>query len=186
VRAFAATAVELAYVPEGPAPPAALRERILVTARAERQNVVSLSSRRRSPALVVAAALAVAASAAAVGIGVWAATLHSSLTHAQKVEAVIADPGTRRIPLSGAAGALYVAPSGRAALAIDLPKPPAGKTYEAWVVAGAAAPQPAGVFSGNTTLLNRNVQPRSVVKVTVERSGGATRPTTAPIVSAQA
>jgi hypothetical protein len=176
VRAFAATAVELAYVPEGPAPPAALRERILVTARAERQNVVSLSSRRRSPALVVAAALAVAASAAAVGIGVWAATLHSSLTHAQKVEAVIADPGTRRIPLSGAAGALYVAPSGRAALAIDLPKPPAG----------AAAPQPAGVFAGNTTLLNRNVQPRSVVKVTVERSGGATRPTTAPIVSAQA
>jgi hypothetical protein len=160
VRAFAATAVELAYVPEGPAPPAALRERILVTARAERQNVVSLSSRRRSPALVVAAALAVAASAAAVGIGVWAATLHSSLTHAQKVEAVIADPGTRRIPLSGAAGALYVA--------------------------GAAAPQPAGVFAGNTTLLNRNVQPRSVVKVTVERSGGATRPTTAPIVSAQA
>jgi anti-sigma factor RsiW len=185
--ALRATAAHLAYVPEGPAPPNELRDRILVAARAEPQNVVSLASRRSRRALVAVASIAVAASAAAIGFGVWASSLHSSLTHAQRVEAVLANPRTRRLPLKGASGALYVSPSGTAALAVALPQPPTGKTYEAWVIpAKQHAPQRAAVFSGGTTLLAVPVRPGSAVAVTVEKAGGVDAPTASPILSTQA
>src|SRR5689334_25039882 len=65
-------AASLAYAAPGPAPPAALKERILDQARAERPNVVSLP-RRRSWTAPLAAAAAVAA-AAAIALGVWSDT----------------------------------------------------------------------------------------------------------------
>jgi anti-sigma factor RsiW len=182
VGALGDAAVQLAYAPEGPAPPAALRERILAEARNERQGVVALRRRRPSAAVSVAATIAVAASAAAVAFGVWAASLHHSLDRAHQVEAVISDPHARRIPLTGAPGALYVAPSGRAALAASLPAPPAGKQYEAWVISGSTA-QRAGVFSRGPALLELRVRPGVSVKVTVEKAGGVSQPTTQPIVS---
>jgi hypothetical protein len=182
VDALAGAAAQLAYAPEGPAPPAALRGRVLDAVGAERQNVVVLSSRRPSAAVSVAATIAVAASAAAVGFGIWAASLHHSLDRARQVEAVISDPQTRRLPLTGARGALYVAPSGRAALAAALPAPPHGKQYEAWVISGSTA-QPAGVFTRGPALLTRRVHPGVAVKITVEKAGGVPQPTTTPIVS---
>jgi anti-sigma factor RsiW len=186
VDALRATTAELAYVPEGPVPPAVLRDRILEAARAEGHNVVPLAARRRRSVEVVAAAIAVAACAAAVGIGLWAASLHGSLSRAHRVEAVLANPRTTRVPLAGTAGALYVAPSGDAALATALTSPPSGKTYEAWVIGSSGKPQRAGVFSGGTTLLRVRVPAGAAVKVTVERAGGVDAPTTQPIVSAQA
>src|SRR5262249_56541165 len=69
-------AASLAYATPGPAPPPALKERILDQARAERPNVVSLP-RRRSWTAPLAAAAAVAA-AAAIGLGVWGATRSTS------------------------------------------------------------------------------------------------------------
>jgi anti-sigma factor RsiW len=181
---FRAAAAQLAFVPEGPAPPEALRGRLLLTARAERPKVVPLRSRRPSLATALAAAVAVAACGAAIGLGLWAASLHGSLSQAHRVEAVVANPNSRRIPLTGARGALYVAPSGRAALAVDLPRPPAGKQYEAWVIDSAA--HPAGLFSGRTTLLRLPVRPGTVVKVTLEKVGGVSSPTTTPLLSARA
>jgi anti-sigma factor RsiW len=182
---FRAAAAQLAFAPEGPAPPEALRGRLLLTARAERPKLVPLRSRRRpSLATALAAAVAVAACAAAIGLGLWAASLHGSLSQARRVEAVVANPSSRRIPLVGARGALYVAPSGRAALAADLPRPPAGKQYEAWVIDTAA--HPAGLFSGRTTLLRLPVRPGTVVKVTLEKAGGVSSPTTTPLLSAHA
>jgi hypothetical protein len=182
VDALAGAAVQLAYVPEGPAPPAVLRDRVLELVAAERQNVVALRSRRPSAALSVAATVAVAACVAAAGFGIWAASLHHSLDRARQVEAVISDPRARRLPLTGAQGALYVAPSGKAALAAALPAPPAGKQYEAWVITGSTA-QPAGVFSRGPALLTRRVHPGVAVKITVEKAGGVSQPTTQPIVS---
>lgn len=182
VDALAGAAVELAYQPEGPAPPTALRDRVLQAAGAERQNVVALRTRRASVAVSAAASLAVAACAAAVGFGIWAASLHHSLDRARQVEAVISDPQVRRLPLTGAQGALYVAPSGEAALAAALPVPPSGKQYEAWVVSGSTA-QAAGVFSHGPALLTRRVHPGVAVKITVEKAGGVSQPTTQPIVS---
>jgi anti-sigma factor RsiW len=173
----------LAFAVEGPAPPDVLRSRILEAARAERPNVVPLRP-RRSFAVSVAAAVAVAASAAAVALGVWAASLHRSLSHEHTTVSVLSDPRARHIQLRGARGQLVVAPSGQAVLAVDLPKLPKGKTYEAWV----ADPdvRRAGIFSGRTTTLRVPVRRGAQVLVSVERAGGTDAPTTTPIVSARA
>ena len=173
----------LAFAVEGPAPPPELRSRILETARAERQNVVPFRP-RRSFAVSVAAAVTVAASAAAVALGVWAASLHRSLSHERLTVSVLSDTRARHIPLRGARGQLVVAPSGQAVLALDLPKLPKGKTYEAWV----ADPdvRAAGIFSGRTTTLRVPVRRGAQVLVSVERAGGTDAPTTMPIVSARA
>src|SRR5947209_8434295 len=104
---FRDTAASLAFLPEGPAPPEALRGRVLAAARAEPQNVVPLRA-RRSVAVSAAAAVAVAASAAAVGFGIWAASLHHSLTRDQAALRVLGDPHARHIPVSGVPGTLVV------------------------------------------------------------------------------
>jgi anti-sigma factor RsiW len=172
----------LAFAVEGPAPPDALRARVLAAVRAEPQNVVPFRP-RRSFAVSVAAAVAVAASAAAVALGVWAASLHHSLARDREALNVLGNPAARHIPVSGARGELVVAPSGRAALALDLPSPAHGKTYEAWVID--THPHRAGVFNGRTTVLQERVVPGSVVAVTVERAGGVDAPTSKPLLSAR-
>jgi anti-sigma factor RsiW len=171
----------LAFV-EGPAPPAALRGRILDAARAEPQNVVPL--RARSIATSVAAVVAVAATAAAVALGVWAATLHHSLSQERAATSVLQDPHARHIPLRGIPGELVVAPTGDAVLSVQLPRPPKGRTYEAWV----ATPKirPAGVFSGGLVKLDQRVPHGAQVMVTLERAGGTDAPTQQPLLSARA
>src|SRR5262245_4208809 len=109
------TAASLAYAAPGPAPPAALKERILEQARAERPNVVSLP-RRRSWTAPFAAAAAVAA-AAAIGLGVWGATRSTS---SDPFAAVLAQSGARVVSM-GDRGALAVAPDGSAAIAVRPP-----------------------------------------------------------------
>jgi anti-sigma-K factor RskA len=173
----------LAFAVAGPAPPPALRTRILDAARADRQNVVPFRP-RRSFAVSVAAAVAVAASAAAVALGVWAASLHRSLTHERSTVSVLTDPRARHVRLRGAAGQLVVAPSGDAVLSVALPQLPKGKTYEAWVADPSV--HAAGVFSGGTTRLRVRVQHGAQVMVSVEHAGGVDAPTTTPIVSARA
>jgi anti-sigma factor RsiW len=172
----------LAFAVEGPLPPAALRGRILDAASAERQNVVPLRP-RRSIAVSVAATLAVAATAAAVAFGIWAASLHSSLTHERAAVRVLGDPSARRVPVSGAPGRLVVAQSGAAVLAVSLPAPPKGKTYEAWIANGAV--HRAGEFDGGTLTLTERVTRGARVLVTLERSGGVDAPTTQPLLSAR-
>jgi anti-sigma-K factor RskA len=88
----------------------------------------------------------------------------------------------------GQTGGVAVAPSGDAALAISVPRAPAGKTYEAWVIrAGQAAP--AGLFPGRSGTsvveMARPVQAGSVVAVTLERAGGVTTPTTKPLAQSR-
>jgi anti-sigma factor RsiW len=185
----------LAYAaPPAPAP-AALRGRILEQARAERSNVIPFPSRRSRTTWVLGAAAAVAA-AVAIGLGIWAAMLHSDLGSERSAHNRLSDAialmgaqGTSHVDLSGASGTLAVGQSGRGVLVInDLKKAPSGKTYEAWVIRG-SKPSRAGTFRGgeNTIVpLSRLVQPGSVVAVTVERSGGVDMPTQTPIISAHA
>ena len=175
-------ATSLAFV-EGPAPPAALRGRIVDAARAEPQNVVPLQP-RRSISTSVAAVIAVAATAAAVAFGVWAATLHHSLAQERAATSILRDPQARRIALNGRPGELVVAPSGDAVLTLQLPKPPKGHTYEAWVASPDA--RPAGVFSGGLVKLTRRVPRGAQVMVTLERSGGTSSPTQQPIIRTRA
>lgn len=174
----------LAFAVEGPAPPTELRARILAAAHAEGQNVVPLRS-RRSIVVAATAAFAVAASAAAVALGLWAASLHHSLAGERSALSILGDPRARHIPLQGRSGELVVAPSGKAALAVDLPAPPKGKVYEAWVI-DTNAVQRAGTFTGDRTTLTTRVPNGATVKVTVERAGGVDAPTSTPLVSVRA
>jgi len=175
-------AAALAFAVEGPAPPASLRAAILDTARAERPNVVPLRPRRMFGA--VAAAVAVAASAAAVGFGIWAASLHHSLARDKAALGVLANPASRHVPVRGAHGELVVAPSGTAVLNVDLPSPPKGKTYEAWVANPSV--HRAGEFDGRTFTLPLRVARGARVMVTIERAGGVDAPTSKPLVIARA
>lgn len=175
-------AASLAFAVEGPAPPAELRASILHAARAERPNVVPL--RPRGIFASVATAAAVAATAAAVGVGIWATSLHHSLSRERAAVRVLADPGARHVPVEGAQGELVVTPSGTAVLAVRLPKPPDGKTYEAWIADPVV--RRAGEFDGRAFTLPRRVAPGSQVMVTVERSGGVDAPTTKPLLVARA
>jgi anti-sigma-K factor RskA len=177
-------AASLAYGLAGPEPPTALKERILTQARAERPNVTALPRRRRGWAAPLAAAAALAA-AVALGFGVWSATRPATR---DSFSAVLAQPGARLVPLDGR-GAVAVAPDGTAALAFTVPPAPAGKAYEAWVIQG-GMPKPAGLFEGGdgTSVLDieQPVRRGAVVAVTLERDGGAKRPTQTPLAVSRA
>ena len=141
----------LAVAADGPAPSAALRDRILADARAEKQTVVPLESRRRvSP--VLAAVTAVAA-AVAIGLGIYAISLNgqlddtrAALTAQESAAAVLADPTATTVAMQSGSGRLVVAGDGAAVLVLDdLAAAPAGMTYQAWVVEG-QTPVSAGTF----------------------------------------
>ena len=176
-------AASMAFAVDGPAPPPALKGRILAAAHAEGQNVVPFRP-RRSAAVTIAAAVAVAASAVAVGLGIWAASLHHSLGHDRTALNILGDPTARRVAVSGAPGSVVVTSSGAAVLAVHLPPPPHGKTYEAWVADSAV--HRAGQFSGKTFVLQRHVAPGARVMVTLENAGGVGAPTSKPVLSARA
>ena len=177
-------AASLAFAVEGPEPSPALRVRVLDAAHAEKQNVVPLRPRRRSLGVSVAAVVAVAACAAAVVLGVWAASLHHSLARDRTALNILGDPSARRVAVTGAPGQLVVASDGAAVLAVRLPSPPHGKTYEAWVADSAV--HRAGQFSGKTFALQRRVAHGARVMVTLENKGGVDAPTSKPLLSARA
>lgn len=180
------TASALAYAAAGPAPPAALRGRILEAARAD--NVVALP-RRRMLAYAGAAAAA-AAIAVAVPLGLWADSLSERLEQERSVSSLLADPAARSVPLSGANGRLVVSATREAALVVSgLERAPAGKDYEVWVIRGDRA-LPSGLFDGedgrDLVLLDRPVPAGATVAVTLEREGGVDSPTGTPLFSATA
>jgi anti-sigma-K factor RskA len=162
----------LAFAAPPGRPPAGLRGRILDAARADRPNVVRLRPRWAYPALAVAAV----ALGVAVSVGVWAASMHSQLHSTQTL---------RALPVKGASGSVIVGRNGAAALVVSgLPPAPSGKTYEVWVIRGTTA-EPAGFLtaSSGTTRLTRQLRHGARVAVTLERTGGAPRPTSAPLLT---
>ena len=78
----------------------------------------------------------------------------------------------------GDTGALAVAPDGTAAIALTVPRAPAGKTYEAWVISDGAAKR-AGLFSRRRPPSGSSgpVPRGAIVAVTLERAGGVDQPT---------
>lgn len=188
-------AATLAFGVVSPPPPARLRERILTTAAAERENVVPLPMRRPWLVRSTAAAASIAA-CAAIGLGIWAGTLSHSLDRArassasaQAIAQVLANPGSQKTALKGGSGTLAVDPAGRGVLIVRrLPAAPSGRTYEAWVIPAGGMPHKAGLFTsaGSTTMVPlANVPKGAVVAATVERAGGVDQPTQTPIFSAQ-
>ncbi len=182
----------LAVAADGPAPSPALRERVLADARAERQTVVPLESRRRvTPVLATVTAIA---AAVAIGLGIYAISLdgrldeaRSALTAQERASAVLADPAATTVALKSGSGRLVVADDGSTVLVLDgLAAAPTGKTYQAWVVEG-TTPASAGTFAptdGRAVVpISQVVPDGAVVAVTIEQSGGANSPTL-PLVAA--
>ena len=176
----------LAYASESPLPSAELRTRILDQAKAERPNVVPLRPRWLRPVIAAAAV----AACAAIGLGLWAFSLSAkldrreqALANQQRVAQILARPGSHKISFSR--GTLVVGPDGEGALVLNkLAEPGSGRTYEAWVADG-GAPQPAGLFSGGTTIavpLEQPVRNGATVMVTEEKAGGTEAPSRAPFL----
>jgi anti-sigma factor RsiW len=176
----------LAAAADGPAPSTALRERILAEARAEKQNVVPLESRRRlSPVLVSVTAIA---AAVAIGLGIYSISLsrqlddtRSALTSQEGAASVLADPNATTVALESGSGRVVVDADGSAVLVVDdLAAAPAGKTYQAWVVEG-QTPVSAGTFDTTDRQaivpLPEPVPAGAVIGVTMENAGGASSPT---------
>ena len=92
----------LAYAVESPAPPAALRERIVSQARAERGNVVPFRPRRRLTYAL--GAVAAAAAVVALAVGLWASSVSNDLDQQRSVVSILADPQARQVPMQGAEG----------------------------------------------------------------------------------
>lgn len=185
LAALRESASALAYAVDSPVPPSALRGRILDAAA--RDNVVSLPARRRWQGIAAVAACA------AIGLGIWGATQHNSLTHERAHAAalrIVADPASRKVGLHGKSGMIAVAPDGEGVLVVEhLPVAPSGMTYEAWVIPRGGKPQRAGVFRGGEDMtmvkLAMHVPRGATVAATVEKRGGADQPTSRPLLSAQ-
>ena len=184
----------LAVAASGPAPSPALRERILADVRTEPpQNVVPLESRRRRTVPVLAAVAAVAA-VVALAFGIWATSMSSdldetrdALSRERAAAAIVADPTSRTVEMAPGGGRLFVGLDGQAALVLpDLGEAPTGKTYQAWVIED-GNPISAGTFPGengiDVVLLDGDVAEGEVVAVTLERAGGAEKPSLPPVVT---
>ena len=182
----------LAYAAEGPAPPEALRGRIIESARAEPRAAV-IKLRRRNWPLAAVAGVAAAAACLAIGLGIWAHSLSSSLDRERSAKSVyeqVLKAGATAKPLEGASGSLLVANDGRGVLVVcGLDKAPSTKTYEAWVIAGKTS-QPAGLFRGGSgcspLVLSESVPKGATVAATLERAGGTTAPTSQILFRAEA
>ena len=182
LAALSDTAAALAWGVDAPAPPAHLRDSILGTAAAERTNVIPLPAQRTALFRATAAVAAVAA-CAAIALGIVVATQSNSSGCATGWRcASVADGHSSSIT-----GVVTVDPLGQGVMLVrNLAAAPPGKTYEAWVIENGTA-KPAGLFSGggSTTVipLDRPVPRGATVAATVEQSGGASMPTTAPVFS---
>ena len=172
-------------------PPAGLWDRVRAEAAATRQ-LPPLAGRRRVPPLLAAAAalLVMVVSLAALNLGLSGRGGRPQRA-ADLVAAVLTAPDARRVAARpGGAGqaAVVVSPGqGRAVFeASGLAPAPAGRTYQLGVV-DQVGPRPAGLVEAGaggrvTRLLDGRVTGSERVAVTVERRGGAARPTSEPVV----
>jgi anti-sigma factor RsiW len=203
VRELTETAARLGSAVAVP-PPAALWDRVRAEAAATRQlppavgradrrpagRGGALPGRRRFPPLLAAAALLVAVLAVtALNLGLPGLGGRPERP-VDPVAAVLAAPDARRVAARpGATGqaAVVVSRGLRQAVfeASALPDPPAARTYQLWVV-DRSGPRPAGLVEAGgervTRLLDGRVTGSEQVAMTVERRGGAARPTSEPVM----
>ena len=173
--------------------PAGLRAKIVDRARREGrpgrvQSPTFLGVLRRPVPFAMPLALALLL---AISLGAYAAARRDGDRYASALSGIA---GARVVALAptgevaGARGSLVIPTDGRAPyLILDLPAPPSGKTWEAWVIKG-EAPLAAGVTNdrGVTTLvLTAPIASGDTVAVTFEPSGGVDRPTGAPVLAAK-
>ncbi|HWD43630.1 MAG TPA: anti-sigma factor [Actinomycetota bacterium] len=191
-RALRGVAARLGAAVASPAPAALwARVRAEVATTDQVPPVAVRVGRRTRPLLAAAAALlVVAVSVTALGLSLAGGSGRSAPA-ADPVAAVLAAPDARRVAArAGGAGRAEVVVSrqrGRAVLlATGLAPAPAARTYQLWVV-DRSGPRPAGLVEvpagGRVTrLLDGRVTGSEQVAMTVERRGGAARPTSEPVM----
>jgi anti-sigma-K factor RskA len=193
LRTLTETTAAMATAVSGPAPTPALRQRILDTARADRQTVVPLESRRRPRLVPVLGAAAAIAAVVALALGIWGLSVSSdlddsraALAQAQAAASVLASPDARDVALAQGDGTLVVSGTDAVLVLNSMDAAPAGKTYEVWVLDG-KTPVRAGLFPGgrprDVVPVDGTVAPGAKVLVTLEPSGGVDAPTSSPIVA---
>jgi anti-sigma factor RsiW len=193
VAAFGETAWSIAQT-AAIDPPSGLRASIVARATRESRPIagprpVSLGGRlvgalRRPIPAVVPVALALLLVVSVVGL---AGARRDADGYASALSGVA---GARVVPLAGTdtalRGSVVVPASGAPAyLILDLPAPPSGKTWEAWVLNG-EKPIAAGLSGGHgvtTLLLTAPVGAGDGVAVTLEPTGGSLAPTTVPVLA---
>ncbi len=193
LRTLTETTAAMATAVSGPAPPPELRERILQSARDDRQTVVPLESRRRPRLVPVLGVAAAVAAVVAVALGIWGFSVSSdldesraALAQARAAAAVLASPDARTVGLEQGNGSLVVSGSEAVLVLNDMEGAPQGKTWEVWVLDG-ETPVRAGLFAGgqarDVVPVEEGVGPGAKVLVTLEPSGGVDAPTTSPVVT---
>jgi anti-sigma factor RsiW len=161
--------------------------------RAERRAALAgLRGQRRFPPPLAAAAalLLVAVSVTALNLGLPGRSGRPERA-VDPVAAVLAAPDARRVVATpggpGQAAVVVSRERGQAVFeASGLPPAPAARSYQLWVV-DRSGPRPAGLVEVGgggraTRLLDGRVTGTEQVAMTVERRGGAARPTSEPVV----
>jgi anti-sigma-K factor RskA len=200
VRSLAGTATGLAMAAALP-PPAGLKRYVLAAASLTRQLPPAAEQHRlrRVPRVAGPRRLAVAAAAAilavAVAIGAVALQTRRELDSAraqnQAIAAVLAAPDARIMTQATTDGGYATVVVSRAEqelvfTAAGLPRLPASKVYELWLM-GPPEIRKAGLLptpnDGHTApVLASGLAAGDKIGVTVEPAGGTSRPTTAPIL----
>lgn len=173
------------------APPAGLRALVLAdigTVRPLPPRVSRSQERRRrwTPFLVAAAAALIIG-----GVGVaWQPWNDDSGTSVAPTAAqrVLQAPDAEKVSLTLGDAEATVVRSKRESRAVlvteDMPPPPAGKVYQAWLKDGTGHLSPAGLMpegTDNTVVLSGDAAEATGVGITVEPAGGSDVPTTSPI-----
>ena len=184
------TASALALIADEAEPPAALRERILVAARAELpppRPALAVARRRRSFAfLSPSRGLALAGCAAALVATVIAVDQNRAAGRNDKLVSVLASADARSLEL-GSAGRLVVARKG-VVLVSRLGRAASGRTYQAWALSASGDAVSLGTFaggSGATVVLPESARGAATIAITNEPSGGSPQPTSKPLAAAQ-
>jgi anti-sigma-K factor RskA len=190
-------------------PSAQLRRRILASIG----SADALPQERRSwwlpawaAALAMAALLASAASLAitsrrhaeeAASLRVQLGTQTDQIARLTEAFAIVEGPRTIEASFGGVQprppqGKVFVNPArGVLLIASNLPRTPADKIYEMWIIRKSAKPVPAGLFQSQADGSALHVRPGTVdvasaaaIAVTVENEAGAEQPTSTPLIVA--
>ncbi len=189
------TANLLALTPQEHEPSPELRRELLrrISSSPEAISAAGPSTRQnRLRRLFGPGGLAAAAALALVTIGMfaWNASLQEEN---QTLQGELQGQQTHALQSTGTAqevrGEVVRLGDERAVLvAEDLPSPPEGETYQAWILRE-DMPEPAGLFEPNDTgaaaaPLEGSIEGADAVAVTVEPSGGSSSPTSDPLMTA--
>ncbi|WP_214318018.1 anti-sigma factor [Nonomuraea sediminis] len=152
-------------------------------------GVTPLRPRRRTRVL---AGLAAVSAAAAVALGVLTIQARRELSDLARRDdtmlALLSAPDAETItqPVTGGGTAAVLLSRRRGGMvftAANLPRPPAAKVYELWLM-GPAGARAAGLVAAGDVLILRPAGDDARIGLTVEPAGGSERPTTQPVMLA--